>query len=128
MDKQKNISINRGRFNSENTIVKTTLAEDLVADCRSQLKFTDPLIDLQLLHEFAYLSSLPSSTGNSKQEIKKKIAVECATMYRLKQVLSDRRTARQTEIRLAQTVVFSVFSCGCEAWTREDQRIDAFEL
>ena len=66
--------------------------------------------------------------GNCSHEIKRYLLLGRKAMNNLDSILKNRDITSPTKVRLVKAMVFPVVMYGCESWTTECEKIDAFEL
>ena len=52
-------------------------------------------------------------------------------MSKLERILKDKNVTEKNKIKIAETLVFPIFTFGSESWTmrnKDRQKLDAFEL
>ena len=85
---------------------------------------------METVRDFILGGSKITADGDSSHEIKTLLLGRKA-MTNLDSILKSRDITLLTKVHLVKAMVFPVFMCKCESWTRkkaEHQRIDAFEL
>ena len=103
----------------------------MIIDRNLDLTRSNELQDLECVQEFNYLGSFICNNGSCDKEIIRRIQMSKGAMSKLEKVWRDRSVQRKTKVRLAQSLVFSIFLYGSESWTIKANmlsRIDAFEM
>ena len=81
------------------------------------------------MENFKYLGVTLTQDGSSKEEIKRRLAAATAAMTRLAKIWKSRMSV-PIKIKLYRSLVLSIATYGCEAWTLladTERRIQAFE-
>ena len=77
---------------------------------------------------FIILGSKITADGDCSHEIKRHLLLGRKAMTNLDSILKSKDFTLPTKVRLVKPMIFPVVIYGCEGWTTERQRIDAFEL
>ena len=94
----------------------------------------DFIIDGQQKEEvsqFEYLGSMINNIGDSKVEIKRRLAIARSTVQSMQNIWKSCGISISLKVRLLNAVAFSIATYGCESWamTKNDRkRVDAFEM
>ena len=86
---------------------------------------------MEILTDFIFLGSKFTEDWDCSHEIKRHLLLGRKVMTNLDSIFKSRDITLSTKIHLVKTMVFPVFTYGCESWAvkkAERQRIDAFEL
>ena len=78
--------------------------------------------------DFIFLGSKITADGDCSHEIKRRLHLGRKVMTYLDSIFKSRDITLPTKVRLVKALVFPVVMYGCESWTVEHRRIDAFEL
>ena len=83
---------------------------------------------VETVSDFIFLSSKITADGDCSHEMKRHLLLGRKVMTKLDSILKSRDITLPTKVRLVKAMVFPVVMYGCESWTAEHQRVDAFEL
>ena len=78
--------------------------------------------------DFILGDSKITTDGDCSHEIKRRLLLGRKVMTNLDSIFKSRDITLPTQVRLVNAMVFPVVMYGCESWTAERRRIDAFEL
>jgi sorting nexin-29 len=98
-------------------------------DPRQNISFKDTY-NFEVVNEFAYLGSTITKENEDHVEIKRRIATGNRTFFSLLPMLKSRNVHRKTKITLYKTIIRTVVTYGCEAWTmtaKSAEMLDTFE-
>ena len=85
---------------------------------------------LEQVKNFKYLGAIVA-VGGSKPEICARIAQASAALAKLKQIWTSSNISLAHKMKLANSLVVSIFLYGCESWTLNaalEKKINAFEM
>ena len=85
---------------------------------------------LEPVQNFKYLGAIVAD-GSSKPEICARIAQASAALAKLKQIWTSSKISLTHKLKLANSLVVSIFLYGCESWTLNaalEKKIKAFEM
>ena len=97
---------------------KTKLMTNNTSGINTEIKVNGQ--KLETVTSFKYLGSVIAD-GGSKPEILSRIAQTTAALTRLKPVWNDRSISLSSKIRLARSLVTSIFPSTCESWTLAEE-------
>ena len=83
---------------------------------------------METVRNFIFLGSKITAEGNCSHEIKRRLLLGRKAMTNLHRILKSRDITLPAKVRLVKAMVFPVVMYGCESWTTECEKIDAFEL
>ena len=86
--------------------------------------------ELEVVQSFKYFGAIVSDQG-SKPEIISRIGQTVSAINKLKTIWKDRSISISSKIRLARSLVISIFLYACETWTMTkemEKRIQALEM
>ena len=83
---------------------------------------------VETVSDFISGGSKITADGDCSHEIERNLLLGRKVMTNLDSILKSRDITSPTKVRLVKAMVFSVVMYGCESWTEESRRIDAFEL
>ena len=83
---------------------------------------------METMRDFIFVGSKITADGDCSHEIKRCLLLERKAMTNLNSILKSRDFTLPAKVRLVKPMIFPVVIYGCEGWTTERQRIDAFEL
>ncbi|XP_023211077.1 uncharacterized protein LOC111613958 [Centruroides sculpturatus] len=87
--------------------------------------------ELERVKKFEYLGSWITSDNRCKMEIKSRINKAKAAFYQIYHILTNRGLNIKLKIKILRTMIWSVLTYGCEAWTLTHEmmeRINSFEM
>ncbi|XP_023232793.1 uncharacterized protein LOC111632560 [Centruroides sculpturatus] len=87
--------------------------------------------ELERVKKFEYLRSWITSDNRCKMEIKSRINKAKAACYQIYHILTNRGLNIKLKIKILRTMIWSVLTYGCEAWTLTHEmmeRINSFEM
>ena len=85
-------------------------------------------IDGDTVSDFIFWGSKITADGDCSHEIKRRLLLGRKVMTNLDSIFKTRNITLPTKVLLVKAMVFPVVMYGCESWTAECRRIDAFEL
>ena len=83
---------------------------------------------LETVADFTFLGSKVTVDGDCSHEIKRCLLLGRKVMTNLDNILKSRDIIWPTKVHLVKAMIFPVVMYGCESWTTEHWRIDAFKL
>ena len=86
---------------------------------------------LEQVEQFTYLGAAIAEDASSEADIRTRIAIARSTMIKYTTLWKDRNIKLNTKARLMKTLIWSIFTYGCETWTlkaADEKRIAAFEM
>ena len=83
---------------------------------------------VETVSDFLFLGSKINADGDCSHEMKRRLLLGRKVMTNLDSILKSRDITLPTKVRLVKAMVFPLVMYGCESWTAEHQRVDAFEL
>ena len=83
---------------------------------------------METMKDFMFVGSKITADGDCSHEIKRCLLLGRKAMTILNSILKSKDFTLPTKVRLVKPMIFPVVIYGCEGWTTEHQRIDAFEL
>ena len=90
---------------------------------QGSVKIVDDTIDN--VEKFKFLGSYITPDGDSKTEIKIRLAMAKSTTSDLKEIWKSKELSLKVKVKLAKALIWSVALYGCESWTlkREEERM-----
>ena len=83
---------------------------------------------VETVSDFILGGSKITADGDNSHEIKRCLLLGRKAMTNLDSIFKSKDITLPTKVRLVKAMIFPVVMYGCESWTVEHQRIDAFEL
>ena len=83
---------------------------------------------VETVADFIFLGSKITANGDCSHEIKRRSLLGRKVMTNLNSILKSRDITLPTKVHVVKAMVFPVVIYGCEIWTAEHRRIDAFEV
>ena len=83
---------------------------------------------METVSDFILGGSKITADGDFSHEIKRRLLLGRKVMGNLDSIFKSRGITLPTKVCLVKAMVFPVVLYGCESWTGECRRIDAFEL
>ena len=85
---------------------------------------------LENIQNFKYLGAMPTDTGNSKKEIRIRLATTVTVLAKLEKIQLNEEIYFKLKYRLYIYLVISTLLYGCESWTllkESKKKIRGFE-
>ena len=88
-------------------------------------------VKVEQVENYTYLGAIISEDGESRTEIRTRLAIARTSLVKLNNIWSNRGISSNTKKRLLKALIWPIATYGCETWTLnkiEENQLKAFEM